>query len=433
MRVIGKLTFPLLITLIFGVICFAQYSGNYVIIRVEPQNVKVTIDSMDCHVEDGIVQHFLTLGKHTFAISAKNYESMAGDFNILSSQRTEINIKLTPTRPRLKIKSYDDGVLITVDKNIIEGKEWEGFINEGEHIIRATKKGYTPFEKKISVDTVNSGQIYTVEIPELKKIKGSINLNIQPIDAEVYLDEKYVGHTPMVINDIEVGRHKLKITKTGYVSYSKSIRVKDGQMTNLKGRLVAYESVDLGLSVKWATFNVGASHPDEEGIKVCWGSTSPSTEKSPLIGYNSIGTGLIHTNQLSSDYDAAHLLWGGSWRMPSSSEIYELMLKCKWEYYFINNTAVIKITGPNGNYIEMPVGTYWTNNRNSLWGDQRLGAYALSLSPNFSEAKINSFCGEYYGEIYYNATSKYYVRGGRNEDGGYGINGKRMIRPVCAK
>ena len=144
------------------------------------------------------------------------------------------------------------------------------------------------------------------------------------------------------------------------------------------------EAVDLGLSVKWATFNVGATSPEDYGDYFAWGETeqketySWATYKwgtsSNLTKYNTTDGKTI----LDLDDDAAYVNWGGKWRMPSKEEVDELTQQCNWIWTTHNNVNGYKVTGPNGNSIFLPAagykgagptypagedGLYWTNTK----------------------------------------------------------------------
>ncbi len=113
-----------------------------------------------------------------------------------------------------------------------------------------------------------------------------------------------------------------------------------------------HEYVDLGLSVKWATCNVGASKPEDYGDYYAWGETSTKTEytedNSKTCG-SSMGD--ISGN---SSYDAARANWGGTWRLPTKAELEELENKCTWTWTTHNGVKGYKVTGPNGNSIFLP-------------------------------------------------------------------------------
>lgn len=115
--------------------------------------------------------------------------------------------------------------------------------------------------------------------------------------------------------------------------------------------------VDLGLSVKWATCNVGASAPEYDGNYYAWGEVSTKynyswdnyTYKNTNIGSNIMGT----------YYDVAHVKWGGNWRAPSKAECEELVNRCLWTWTTKSGHKGYKVRGPNGNSIFLPAAGYY--------------------------------------------------------------------------
>ena len=124
------------------------------------------------------------------------------------------------------------------------------------------------------------------------------------------------------------------------------------------------EYVDLGLSVKWATFNVGATSPEDYGDYFAWGETEPKEEYSWATYKWGTSSNLTKYNTtdgkttLEPEDDAAQVHWGGNWRMPSKEEVDELTQHCNWIWTTHNNVNGYKVTGPNGNSIFLPAAGY---------------------------------------------------------------------------
>ena len=134
-----------------------------------------------------------------------------------------------------------------------------------------------------------------------------------------------------------------------------------------------YEWVDLGLSVKWATCNVGANKPEGCGDYFAWGETTTksnyewSTYKYcngsyySLTKYNrnsSYGT-VDNKTTLELCDDAAHANWGGRWRMPTKAEQDELRENCTWTWTTQNCVNGYRVTSrSNGNSIFLPATGY---------------------------------------------------------------------------
>ena len=131
--------------------------------------------------------------------------------------------------------------------------------------------------------------------------------------------------------------------------------------------------VDMGLSVYWATFNVGANNPYEYGEYYAWAETEPKENynarsyKYGIRHYDKKTKYCFHEEEgvvdnkgiLDLEDDAAHVNWGEGWRTPSKEEWEELndTTKCTWEFLvleagFVGYKVISKITG---NCILLPI------------------------------------------------------------------------------
>ena len=136
---------------------------------------------------------------------------------------------------------------------------------------------------------------------------------------------------------------------------------KEATITQTKEiKYVAGNAIDLGLSVLWSDINLGATTPESFGEYFAWGETKPKEQYSKdnymhydhsMNQYLDIGEDISGTK-----YDAAHVNLGNGWRMPSNTELQELIKNCEWEWVKSGNTLGYKITGKNGNYIFLPAG-----------------------------------------------------------------------------
>ncbi len=138
-----------------------------------------------------------------------------------------------------------------------------------------------------------------------------------------------------------------------------------------------YAFVDLGLSVKWAAFNVGATKLEEYGdyfawgeveskdnsdwrtYKHCNGSARTMTKYCTHKSYGAIDNKAI----LESEDDAATVNWGGAWRMPTKAELDELWNNCTWSWTTQNGVEGYKVKGINGNSFFLPAAGYMSDGR----------------------------------------------------------------------
>lgn len=147
-------------------------------------------------------------------------------------------------------------------------------------------------------------------------------------------------------------------------------RLEEAKKSNefVSGKISGHDFVDLGLSVKWATCNVGASKPSDIGDYYAWGELKTKSEytESNCTTYEQN----IQNISGIAKYDVARVKFGAGWRMPTSSELEELVEKCEWIVAVVDNQSGFLAIGPNKNKIFFPrtgVKVYWdTDNETKL-------------------------------------------------------------------
>ena len=135
------------------------------------------------------------------------------------------------------------------------------------------------------------------------------------------------------------------------------------------------KAVDLGLSVRWASANLGARTETEYGYFYAWGEVAPKQTRYDWENYkfckqvyddnrdyskfskyvtDSRWGEVDGKTRLDLEDDAAHEFMGGDWRMPTPEEFQELVDNCTFENVTLNGKTVMRAMGPNGNCIYFP-------------------------------------------------------------------------------
>lgn len=171
-----------------------------------------------------------------------------------------------------------------------------------------------------------------------------------------------------------------------------------------------HEYVDLGLSVKWATCNVGAQSPEDYGEFYAWGETRSKTIYT-VKGYRFRAGGESYHDMKLSKYDpdeilddlkktvldmaddVANVKWGGNWRMPTKEEIEELNWNCDWVWTTQNGVKGVKITSKVEGYTDrsifIPAAGYRIDSRHLFAGVS--GECWSSTSTNQNTSAYNLF------------------------------------------
>jgi hypothetical protein len=163
--------------------------------------------------------------------------------------------------------------------------------------------------------------------------------------------------------------------------------------------------VDMGLSVKWATCNIGADSPEKTGGRYAWGEVATKPDYTWLNyrfnggddGFWNVKMSKYNTDRnlgpvdnlevLEPEDDAAHVNWGGKWRIPTAEEIQELTANCTFVWSALNGCEGYLIVsnkpGYTDRFIFLPAtrirndgigsdGYYWSSTLNPI---ERQGSY----------------------------------------------------------
>ena len=203
--------------------------------------------------------------------------------------------------------------------------------------------------------TSSLSEIYPNKVIQYKVYYGKSN-NEMSSESEMNLDN---GKLSATITNLSIGT-------TYYYCVGvelDGVTTKGNIMTFTTNTLDSPDYVDLGLSCKWAIFNLGASSPESNGNYYAWGEVNGKFmfSTSNYIHYNKN----IGNNISGTEYDAARANLGSPWRMPTKAEFEELIQKCTWKQTTYNGITGYLVTGKNGNSIFLPkTGSdygYWTS------------------------------------------------------------------------
>ncbi len=275
--------------------------------------------------------------------------------------------------------------------------------------------GEKPFYKNVPYEITDKGIIPLEEVADEKR-SSRISLMLDGCDVDDDTEEDLNYY--LSVYPTTTGNCKVKMTRTdGAVAYSDVIPSKElkagfGYVFSCTLSDFDYEFVDLGLSVKWAKMNVGATSPEDDGNYYAWGETEPQSDNSyswTSYKWSSNGSSLDMTKYcvnsyygdkyyvdnkrtLEADDDAASVNLGGTWRMPTYKEMGELVNNCYWVW-----TNNYNETGKAG-YIIYKVKSLSDKGRLVESGNTPSSSYSLSDSHIFLPAAGGCYNDRSYGD-----------------------------------
>ena len=304
--------------------------------------------------------------------------------------------------------------------------------------LTVTSLGDTKFTTEGTID-VSKHQVATAESaavpPSVSAVTTNSSMSLQlgaADDSGITLESSnltliaYMMVAPIDLSSTSVS---ICVYNNDGVPYSATIdegkNLAAGKACNHVATLTKHEYVDLDLpsGLLWATCNIGATEALDAGSYFAWGETETKSTYD-LVNYSFFkGKGLYNVylkyvtdsrygtvdnlSTLQSEDDAASVNWGSPWRMPTSSEITELVENCYWEYVNDNTSKYYKVSSKThtDKYILLPIVGYYSGSKNA--SDSRVYYLSRSLSLDNNNNVYSLYLGTNNHELL-NSTTRYY-------------------------
>ena len=206
---------------------------QYVLFSVEPRNAVVVIDNQQYVPEDGVVLAVLANGTYGYSVTARGYHSQSGTFTVAGAKVERI-VKLTSDAATVTLTTADGADIYVNGKRVGSGK-WTGELISGTYIFEARKAGHTTTSISQTITSAQAAQSYA--LPACTPICGGVDIVSNPLMADITIDGKSVGRTPLQLDNLLVGEHTVKITKQGYKEFVQKITISEGATAKLSATL----------------------------------------------------------------------------------------------------------------------------------------------------------------------------------------------------
>jgi formylglycine-generating enzyme required for sulfatase activity len=217
---------------------------GYINFKTSPESgAKVFIDGKVLDETTPCKSGPLPFGEHTVHIIKEMYQPVIRKFNIVSGRTDTIHSVLTPNYAELTVTSLPEASIYVNQQQKGKGS-WKGRLDPGIYTLEAKISKFNNAKKDIQL---NVGDLKTVDLQPVPML-GSLDITSNPQEAIITLDDKDYGKTPNSINHLLVGEHKLKLTKSGYITVNKMVNVTEG-VSNLVEEIFVKENAAIEKSI----------------------------------------------------------------------------------------------------------------------------------------------------------------------------------------
>ena len=185
----------------------------------------------------------LASGTYSVKVMKEMYQTTEKTFAVTDNQTTNAVLNMNANFVDVTINT-DSESMIYVDEEYKGKGTWRGRLSEGSHFVEAKKESHETSSKNVNLVL---GKTETITIKDPKPIYGFLDVNSDPMSANIYLNGVKYGQTPNVISNLLIGDYELKLQIDGCPALKKNITIKKGETLFLN------ETLETGKSIKLKT------------------------------------------------------------------------------------------------------------------------------------------------------------------------------------
>lgn len=185
----------------------------------------------------------LAVGSYNVQIAKDMYQSASHTVPVTDANTTPLSVTLNANFAEPTFTVADDQAEIWINGEKKGMGQWTGPLAAGAYKVEARKYSHYTITQSFEFKNGDKPQI-TLDAPA--PIYGRMDVNTTPMDAEVLVDGKKVGRSPMLISDILLGSHQITLLKRGYESVEKSVNIEPSKTAELSVTLRKSKEEDDG-------------------------------------------------------------------------------------------------------------------------------------------------------------------------------------------
>ena len=241
-------------------------SSQYVVFHLTPPNAFVELDGELLQTIEGSATKLMNFGTYNYHVKAPNYLPEAGNVTVNDpTNKHIINISLKPNFTPVTLTA-DNGAEIWVNGERKGIGSWTGNLGAGTYELETRKPNHIP--QTIIRDIVASSLPQTIHLQDPKPILGKVEIKSLPDKADIYIDGKKVGQTPLLISELLIGEHQFRLSRQGYADYSSTLTISESETTQVSATLKTAAKITISSTNPNATLYIdGIEQGTASGVK----------------------------------------------------------------------------------------------------------------------------------------------------------------------
>ena len=173
-------------------------------------------------------------GSHAVRVVMDGYISEVRDIDLSPMRPFPIDVTLTESRGRLAVENVPAGAQVTINGAIYDPKDLTDLsLLSGKTRVKVVNEGFRPYFQEVTIDPGEKAHLKV----EMSPILGQLECLSVPEGASVLLDGKEVGQTPLSLNSVSFGSHRVEIRKAGFAPFQQTVRIDDETPEQIRAEL----------------------------------------------------------------------------------------------------------------------------------------------------------------------------------------------------
>src|SRR6056297_3578954 len=237
--------------------------GNIKVTSAPEDGMMIYLDDENTGKKTPATLEEVSSGEHTITLQSGWFQPQSKKVTVEDAQTATVNFELEKAYANITVQTQPPADIL-IDGERKGNGNWQGRLMEGIYTIKAEKNKYYSQSEQLKV---TAGEEETVTF-DLEGKTGNTDIVTTPMDAEVYLDDKKQGTSPLTLKDLLVGSYELRLEKEGYGVVKKTLNIEEDETITVNEQLPEGKEVNFTSQPAGAKLYIDGNFEDNTPCKL---------------------------------------------------------------------------------------------------------------------------------------------------------------------